>query len=36
MFTAPAGSSVTLRVRATDTAGGSIAETIDQAYRVAV
>ncbi|HEV2375822.1 MAG TPA: hypothetical protein VGS19_27105 [Streptosporangiaceae bacterium] len=33
-FTAPAGSFVTLRVRATDTAGGSITETIDRSYRV--
>ena len=32
-FTAPAGSLVTLRVRATDAAGGSIAETIYRSYR---
>jgi hypothetical protein len=33
-FTAPAGAEVTLRTRATDAAGGSIAETIQDAYRV--
>jgi len=34
-FTAPAGVDVTLRVRATDAAGGSITETILRAYGVA-
>jgi hypothetical protein len=34
-FTAPAGVNVTLRVRATDAAGGSITETILRAYGVA-
>jgi hypothetical protein len=33
-FTAPAGAEVTLRTQATDAAGGSIAETIQDAYRV--
>jgi hypothetical protein len=33
-FTAPAGVDVTLRARAADAAGGSIAETISRAYRV--
>ena len=32
-FTAPAGAGVTLRTHATDSAGGSITETIDNAYR---
>jgi hypothetical protein len=34
-FTAPAGSYVTLRVRAVDAAAGSITETIDRSYRIA-
>jgi hypothetical protein len=34
-FTAPAGALVTLRVTATDAAGGSIAETIQRAYQTA-
>jgi hypothetical protein len=34
-FTAPPGSYVTLRIRAADTAGGSITETIQRGYRVA-
>jgi hypothetical protein len=33
-FAAPAGTEVSLRTRATDAAGGSIAETIQDAYRV--
>ena len=33
-FTAPAGSLVTLRVRAADAAGGSITETIYRSYRI--
>lgn len=33
-FTAAAGSAVTLRVRATGPAGGSVTETIGQAWRV--
>jgi hypothetical protein len=32
---APAGSFVTLRVHATDTAGGSVTETIKRAYGIA-
>jgi hypothetical protein len=32
-FTAPTGTAVTLRTHATDTAGGSITETIHNAYR---
>jgi hypothetical protein len=32
-FTAPAWAEVTLRTHATDAAGGSIAETIQNAYR---
>jgi hypothetical protein len=35
LFTAPAGSFVTLRFTATDRAGGSINETIDRAYKIA-
>jgi hypothetical protein len=34
-FLAPAGSFVTLRVHATDTAGGSVTETIKRAYGIA-
>src|SRR5215467_11049892 len=34
-FTAPAGAAVTLRVSATDAAGGSISETILRGYGVA-
>lgn len=34
-FTAAPGSYVTLRIRAADTAGGSITETIQRGYRVA-
>jgi hypothetical protein len=34
-FTAPAGALVTMRVTATDTAGGSIRETILRAYKIA-
>jgi hypothetical protein len=33
-FTAPAGTKVTLRTRATDAAGGSVAETITSAYQI--
>ncbi len=33
-FTAPAGAKVTLRTRAADAAGGSIAETITSAYQI--
>jgi len=32
-FTAPAGARVTLRTRAADAAGGSVAETITSAYQ---
>jgi hypothetical protein len=35
VFSAPAGAKVTLRTSATDAAGGSIAETIDNAYQIA-
>jgi hypothetical protein len=35
VFTAPAGALVTMRVTATDTAGGSIRETILRAYKIA-
>jgi hypothetical protein len=35
-FTASAGSYVTLRVRASDAAGGSVAETITRAYQIGV
>jgi hypothetical protein len=34
-FLAPAGSFVTLRVHATDAAGGSVTETIQRAYGIA-
>jgi hypothetical protein len=34
-FTAPAGTKVTLRTRAADAAGGSVAETITDAYQIA-
>ena len=33
-FTAPAGAKVTLRTRAADAAGGSVAETITSGYRI--
>jgi hypothetical protein len=35
VFTGPAGALVTMRVTATDTAGGSIRETILRAYKIA-
>jgi hypothetical protein len=35
-FTAPARAAVTLRIRATDAVGGSITETINDAYRVSL
>ena len=35
VFDAPAGAMVTLRTTATDAAGGSIAETITNAYQIA-
>jgi hypothetical protein len=35
VFTAPPGAPVTLRTRASDTAGGSVTETIINAYQVA-
>jgi hypothetical protein len=34
-FTAPAGAKVTLRAKAADAAGGSVAETITNAYQIA-
>jgi hypothetical protein len=34
-FTSPAGAEVTLRVSATDAAGGSVTETIQRSYGVA-
>ena len=34
-FTAPAGAKVTLRTKAADAAGGSVAETITNAYQTA-
>lgn len=34
-FTAPRGCQVTLRVGASDAAGGSVAETINHAYEIA-
>jgi len=34
-FTAPAGAKVTLRTRAADAAGGSVAESIANAYQIA-
>lgn len=35
VFTAPAGVTVTMRTHATDAAGGSVTETIDNAYQIA-
>jgi len=34
VFTAPAGARVTLRTSATDAAGGSITETLTDAYQI--
>jgi len=34
-FTAPAGAKVTLRAKAADAAGGSVAESITSAYQIA-